>query len=426
MDRSNSTSSNTSNTSKAVGQAASFGASLVLSSSGIAPAGAPSEAEPAGATGGGSVVVSGPPLSNTGDKLTRLPLGGITVLVDWWKSTHPIEHLPSLRDLLDVLLGESQERGYGDSFFPDGKYAWPSGAFLAWCDKTRRCLLSINGESLRAIGADKWRSLLDTLVNDGQGKCTRVDLAADFPRDRFDLATVRAAAEVGNFHGFRACEARQPMKRKAGKMVAEGDSVTFGRRGKDGKGAYIRFYDKTLESDGEIDAIRYEVEYSGDLAGGSRGDDGLMVMGVGEILAHCETDAEFVRTIGRLLAGAIDFRQRGNEKNLDRMPRLSWWENTLQVLTETGEKLKLAVLRYKPTIARKMRFLVKQASPTLAYAGVICESIGYKLEEFLLALAEHGERSIPWKKPHKLDATYDPTVLLPGLGRFKTERNLAL
>ena len=94
-------------------------------------------------------------------------------------------------------------------------------------------------------------------------KCTRIDLAADdFTRKRLVMDVIHQAATAGHVVGFRCYDPRRPLKNMQTGQLA-GDTAYFGKRGNHGSGRYVRFYDKGLESNGEVDSIRYEVELSG-------------------------------------------------------------------------------------------------------------------------------------------------------------------
>jgi DNA relaxase NicK len=315
---------------------------------------------------------------------------------------------------MDHFLGEAERSDQGMKFFPDGRYTWPSGAILAWNETTRRCWLCINGDSLDVVGSDNWWVLEQELVRTFAGRCTRVDVAADFSRDLLTMNDVHVAGESGNFAGYRVTTATVERDRKKGVM---GDMRTFGRRGKDGKGAYVRVYDKGLESGGEIDTIRVEVEFSGDLAGGSNGDNGR-VDGIGLILADCGSKEKFAEKLARLIIGHVDFvdRSKGNG-HYSRMERLGWWARIVELLGK--ESITVVAGRFKPSIERKVNWLKQQVSGSLAMVKVFCDSVGVCYENAVAVITKHGESRMDWDRPHKLDLGYSIEDALPGLGAME-------
>jgi hypothetical protein len=127
-------------------------------------------------------------------------------------------------------------------------------------------------------------------------------------------------ARAGDVVGYRRYLPCFPIRDiRTGEL--EGASCNFGRRGANGSGRYTRIYDKGLESHGLNNCIRCEVEFSGDYA-----------KGWFEILTDCFDLADFKRHIARAVGGAIDFRDRQQHKELDRMERFAWWQAFVDAL----------------------------------------------------------------------------------------------
>jgi hypothetical protein len=104
-------------------------------------------------------------------------------------------------------------------------------------------------------------------------------------------------------------------------MEDRDETVYMGRRGSSGSGCYYRIYDKNIQSDGEVNAIRYEAEFSGDKVG--------TVFGI--ILECGVTDiGTYEDTLAGLVLGCLDYRVKEGKKCLDRCPRVPEWEAFLQ------------------------------------------------------------------------------------------------
>ena len=99
-----------------------------------------------------------------------------------------------------------------------------------------------------------------------------------------------------------------------------GDTVYFGTRGKDGAGKFLRCYDKELQSDGEVDSVRWEVEFSKERANK-----------VFFALAMSLNITDFATNIAMFIGGSIDFIERHGKK-LDTADRLAFWEQILDAL----------------------------------------------------------------------------------------------
>jgi DNA relaxase NicK len=119
--------------------------------------------------------------------------------------------------------------------------------------------LDLNGDTLDSIDAGRQLSWCASCRQLG-GKATRCDVALSTMSCRVaSMDDIRAAADRGNYAGFLK---HMPLREQMRDGTITGDSVTFGARGKDGSGKYMRIYDKALESGGVVDAIRYECVFS--------------------------------------------------------------------------------------------------------------------------------------------------------------------
>ncbi len=99
-----------------------------------------------------------------------------------------------------------------------------------------------------------------------------------------------------------------------------GETVYFGARGKDGAGKFLRCYGKDLESKGEVDSIRWEVEFSKERAN-------IVFFQ----LAMSPDITGFATNLAMFIGGAIDFIEcNGNRR--DTRDRLAFWEQILDAL----------------------------------------------------------------------------------------------
>jgi len=106
-----------------------------------------------------------------------------------------------------------------------------------------------------------------------------------------------------------------------GLVPSLGETIYFGTRGKNGGGKFLRCYGKDLESDGEIDSIRCEVEFSKERA-----------CEVFFHLARSPSLKDFATNIAMFIGGAIDFIERGDNGKFNKLDRLAFWEQILHHL----------------------------------------------------------------------------------------------
>jgi hypothetical protein len=182
----------------------------------------------------------------------------------------------------------------------------------------------------------------------------------------------------------------------------EGDAANFGRRGKDGSGRYVRFYDKTLESNYTRDCIRAEVENSGE-----RAHEWFTK------LCSCKDLAAFETMMGEIVCGAIDFADKeGAHKHRDRFQRLAWWA----AIVEKVGAAKLTVLRAKPAIQRTMEW-AKSALPRAfaTFCGCVVNQGMHPAEviaDFVSLLIRKGEQLVADASPELFRQDIDLARLL--------------
>lgn len=176
--------------------------------------------------------------------------------------------------------------------------------------------------------------------------CTRFDLAIDDYDKSVSYHQVFNAITRGHY-------ARVKRKPHAIWNFGGGFTVSLGSRSSD---KYVRFYDKAAETDGEIDAYRWEIEYHGELA------DYIFQF-------YCsmpEDPSEFsayAPQLSGILSRAIEFVDKSKGDRLSRWPRLSWWKDFCSRL---GEAIHFRVCRPKPSLERKIRWIDRQVIKSLA------------------------------------------------------------
>jgi hypothetical protein len=262
--------------------------------------------------------------------------------------------------------GEERDRGvhsYSRSM------TFEEGGLVAWSEGRKECLFSLSGKCVDRLTLHDLLGLFEN-IRDMGGKFSRLDLAYDDFDGELRLEDVHAAAEAGNVIGYRRYNAQRPKTMSVDGGVLLGDSAEFGRRGKDGSGRFNRIYNKCLESGGEVNAVRLEVEFSKEMANH-----------VGRLLSMSGSADVMEKKISEAIGGSIDFRERGEHAHIDRMPRLPWWQKILDRLGAC----KYSVDRVIPKLQRTVEYLCQTYGPTFAAWKMVTESRGL---DFLAVIDE--------------------------------------
>jgi hypothetical protein len=328
----------------------------------------------------------------------------MTSKLDWLTGSLRLAKAADVVALVSKWLGPSSASEKGLPWFPDGSWRWADGCVLARDDEGGRALLSVTGKSLNRIGADAWLELLCGLLDLGV-HFTRCDTALDiWDRSIVDIDDVTAAARRGQFAYFRKCRVLDGELRKRGnRMERDGCGVDFGRRGGNGGGRMVRWYDKALESDGEYPCVRCEVEW------GSANDRAHQVV---EALASCRSPEGLAFKLGRLIAGAQDYVDQAERAHahLDRMERLPWWSRVLERITD---RLRLVALTPVRPLQATARWVVNGVAGSLALVKIAMDSAGDDFDAWLRLALEHGEQRIPWDAAGRRSLGVDPRASLP-------------
>jgi hypothetical protein len=346
---------------------------------------------PAGGYAGGAEGT--PPVSNTGGKLT---VGdSAEVKVDWFTGVYPAALRPLVVAKLSEVMGEGEETERGLNLYRQA-VRWATGAVLAFSDdglNADTCCLVLSGSVVDYFTPDAFREFLRWTHKVG-GHCTRLDAAFDdLSREVLRLEDVHAAADAGNFSGFKVHQSQQIKTRRG---VLKSDGHTFGVRGKNGAGRLVQFYDKALESDGERDCVRMEVRYAKDHA------QAAFLM-----LVLAESLDVFTSQLCAIIGGSINFLDRSDgETHLDRCAPLPWWSALLKLLGSA----RVVVRREAPPLQRSLEYLRDAWSLNLALAFEVAESQGLNGDEVLAQLV----RLMVLAGKLKLDAGKKPGV--KGLG----------
>lgn len=201
----------------------------------------------------------------------------------------------------------------------------------------------VSGQCLSSVDERDTKCLFRTLHELYGFDATRFDAAIDDYNKIVSFEQVKAAIAAGNVAGARKFTYMDSFDLDA---EAHGLTIYMGSPKSD---KMTRMYDKFVQSNGEIDAIRWETQFRRYKA---------------NVAFHgwLETDGE--NYISSLVMGAIDFVDRSSgDKNLDRLPRLHWWEEMIHFV---GEGVKIPCKKVVASLQKSVKWIEHQVSQTLA------------------------------------------------------------
>lgn len=249
------------------------------------------------------------PLSNTGGNPGVLAFG-----LGWLTCTFktPADTSPEAYSAWVSRLYESQTKdfflkaSYGFNSYQHSR-RYRSGAFLAWSEDRLDMCLCLPQKALDRL-TDKTCAKLIYRLNALPGfKVTRLDVYYDDLQKIVTPSIVEKALQYGL---FPSKSIQYEVIRKFAKENLEGETVYIGSPHSD---FYVRIYDKTLESQGKVDATRIEFQMRGEVATAY-----LLNLIYTTYLDWPERALE-------LLLNKFDFVHRTGPRNDRTTRRLEWW-----------------------------------------------------------------------------------------------------
>lgn len=269
------------------------------------------------------------PVGNTGLKLQT------SIKADYLVLTAKLPDVQSVRKCIQKVAYEFNEDGgvvwTEDKGLSKGRYYAHSantvhGTKFGWHprqDGSFDVWVSIPGGVLSRVDSRLHFPIFKNLYSCYGFTPTRFDIALDDFGKTLPFETVVDALRFGNYVRFGQYDIHQNFGKKGGC----GWTINFGSRKSD---KYYRYYDKSAESNGEIDAYRLEVELKDfkakqvwkllmDFAG--RGDEGFVF---------------YQELLREVVIGGVDFRDLSADSNISRCPQLGWWVEFIEYVKSTG------------------------------------------------------------------------------------------
>ncbi|HBG78954.1 MAG TPA: hypothetical protein DDW84_08990 [Phycisphaerales bacterium] len=287
----------------------------------------------------------------------------VTVGIHWLRASFDKSCYNSLLEFTSLFFGEYDEQKFGLWRY-DRSINWPVGVSLNYQSSDERdeitkgkVTLEVQGKALDGLSFSDIEILLDGL-RIFEPQVGRLDLYFDDVHRVISPAmlhrkVVRLSKDgkrvlKADFSGFRKCSRKDDMDATKGR---EFDTVTFGKRGSKGNGKFLRVYDKELESDGANNAIRWELELSGDKSNA-----------VYKALCCNSGDVEkMAKVISSTIGGCIDFVHRTGDKNIGRLERYEFWDYILFLLGAA----KIENKPVKKSIEKSKEWIERQVTKSL-------------------------------------------------------------
>jgi len=276
---------------------------------------------------------------------------GMQLSLDWYSVTlHPTPDIPvdvsqvqlAASLALDCEPGDWVETERGAYGYQRGMVG-PGGARLWWDAPGRDDFhVSFPGQACRIAGRERLVSFLRYSLGHG-GKSTRCDVALD------DYRRIVSPGEVQEtLQGPDVVTHAQKVLTQQGGIVGSRDltgaTVYLGAPGSRQR---LRVYDKGLESGGEMDCIRWELESRKEAA---------------ETMAVALAYQNWGQVMASRLVGFVDFRDADSHSEVEERQRLPWF----QLLVGLVKKASAYPPQVARTVEQVVEWLDKAIGPTLA------------------------------------------------------------
>jgi len=273
--------------------------------------------------------------------------------IHWLRISIVRQYLSQVRAYLDFYFGESAQDSYGLWSY-DSRFHWPNGASLNYdCDAARsdsvhngKFTVEIPGQALDGIAQTDLHLFLLRL-RQFSPTCTRCDVFFDDYNRIIRPGDMHEIVKDRDYSGFRKSQIKQGYDN--GRLIH--DEIDFGKRGQNGSGQYLRVYDKVLESKGEKNCVRFEVEFTKKRS-----------HKVFDKLSQVTSVDAFATLCGSLVGGSVKFIHRSGDKNISRLDVYDFW---LEILELLGSVV-IRIPAKETDMEGKYKYIYRQVTPTLA------------------------------------------------------------
>jgi hypothetical protein len=302
------------------------------------------------------------PSSNTGlecqTSTTELNQG-LTVRLDWVQLVGEFSTVDEFIEVCEFVVGCFDDvmtyrletpRFMGKQF--DGQAISARGILGLWANPTPyghpgSGWISIPGTVLARRSLQRvWGTLYPFVFKWGM-RATRLDIAVDDFDKRISFDTVVESLTNRNYARFERFRIVEDFN---GKVL--GKTIYLGSRNSD---KFVRFYDKSVESDGEIDSYRWELQ--------SRGKHSEEILKTMLSLERPMDSDACARYLGSLVVGAVDFVDRESGDRLQRQVRLDWWQQFVDLV---GNAVRVSLPKKETLLIKTVAWFYRQVCTSMA------------------------------------------------------------
>ena len=288
--------------------------------------------------------------------------------IDWLQVVVPIRALVEARQLIHQyeVMGSDSAPIYDDvpifsgrSFKSSarGQKGFVAGINLPEEGRAGEMWMSLPGKVCSALDMGMFGEFMLEIRNRG-GHCTRMDVNVDDFDKFITPLQVYDHAKSGAIPRFRSHHYM------TGEMSHRATGDTY-YAGTPGSPKLVRVYDKSLESKGRINAIRWEVEYRAKLA-----DEAFNR--VCDVVEADQTDL-MPQLLGGMVVGSIDFRVVASAERVADRAEMGWWTRFKKKI---GCEVRMRAQAPVATLAKTVRFIERQAISSLAIIR-LCDPRGF-------------------------------------------------
>ena len=320
------------------------------------------------------------PLSNTGVPVSQSK-PQVEIGLDYVAGSFPGDKLTDVRILVEQVTRSRFSDEYSPVRWFHRCYRTPDSTCLYSHPRSpgqNHGALVLPGKVLAALSPSDCRFLVIELSLLGF-KPTRLDVRIDDFTKTLTPNLVKEAFERHDITGFNLkTEATLIKNIVRGRSL--GETIYIGKRGKNGSGKFIRCYTKWIESKGQIDSNRFEIEFTENYA-----------KDLFSVLISMELSS-WVEVMIACVTGAVDFIDRqspdGIRKDVANCPRLTWWEFVVGDIP----RIRLSRPRKEKTIKKAIKWIEKQVLPTLAMVlSYFARKHGSNMDEIFWEAWQRGD-----------------------------------
>lgn len=239
------------------------------------------------------------------------------------------------------------------------------------------------------------------LLNEWDPRLTRIDSALDDYSKSLPFEIIANAIDNGVHHGFKSAP-------YAGDRLKDGYTQYLGSRNSD---KLVRYYNKSVESGGEVDSYRFEVEWKDGYAQN-------LWKGIIMVLKHSSnSEHDLKKLLVDTALSSVDFYSLKNPDNKNSEKIYEQWWLDFKVLFEASQ-LKIRINRIKTSIDRTCEWMEHQVETSLAMIENFYEKTGQDFAEWINARIESGRKRLTDFHLNKVESQicYNDSITVPAIG----------